>query len=102
MGTIITAPDDATRTQLLVLADSIELVSRAGDFARVDIANPPPPTGIGSSAGRNSRPHAERCTPDFNRKRRRLSMRPKRKSFLDLQTPGSAFPLITSRSKLLL
>jgi hypothetical protein len=48
MGTIITAPDDATRTQLLMLAEIIKLVSRAGDFARMDIANPPPPTGIGN------------------------------------------------------
>jgi hypothetical protein len=48
MGTIITASDDATRTQLLMLAEIIKLVSRAGDFARLDIATPPPPTGIGN------------------------------------------------------
>jgi hypothetical protein len=48
MGTIIAAPDDATRTQLLMLAEIIKLVSRAGDLARLDIANPPPPTGIGN------------------------------------------------------
>jgi hypothetical protein len=50
MGTIVTAPDDATRTQLLMLAEIIKLVSRAGDLARLDIANPPPPTanGIGT------------------------------------------------------
>jgi hypothetical protein len=48
MGTIITAPDDARRTQLLMLAEIIKLVSRAGDPARLDIANPPPPTGIGN------------------------------------------------------
>jgi hypothetical protein len=48
MGTIINAPDDTTRTQLLMLAEIIKLVSRAGDFARLDIANPPPPTGIGN------------------------------------------------------
>jgi hypothetical protein len=48
MNTIITAPDDATRTQLLVLADIIKTTSRAGDYARQDIANPPPPTGIGN------------------------------------------------------
>jgi hypothetical protein len=41
-------PDDATRSQLLMLAEIIKLVSRAGDFARLDIANPPPPTGIGN------------------------------------------------------
>jgi hypothetical protein len=50
MGTIITAPDDATRTQLLMLAEIIKLVSRAGDFARLDIANPPPATGVGNGA----------------------------------------------------
>jgi hypothetical protein len=48
MGTIINAPDDATRTQLLMLAEVIKLVSRAGDLARRDIATPPPPTGIGN------------------------------------------------------
>jgi hypothetical protein len=48
MGIIITAPDDATRTQLLMLAEIIKLTSRAGDFARLDIANPPPATGIGN------------------------------------------------------
>jgi len=50
MGTIITAPDDATRTQLLILADVIKLVSRAGDLARLDLANPPPPmpNGLGT------------------------------------------------------
>jgi hypothetical protein len=50
MGTIITAPDDATRTQLLMLAEIIKLVSRAGDLARLDIANPPPAmaNGIGT------------------------------------------------------
>lgn len=50
MGTIITAPDDATRTQLLMLAEIIKLVSRAGDLARLDIATPPPATanGIGT------------------------------------------------------
>jgi len=48
MGTIIAAPDDATRTQLLMLTEIIKLVSRAGDVARIDIANPPPPTGIGN------------------------------------------------------
>lgn len=44
MGTIINAPDDTTRTQLLMLAEIIKLVSRAGDLARLDIANPPPAT----------------------------------------------------------
>ncbi|HXN62594.1 MAG TPA: hypothetical protein VN886_19270 [Acidimicrobiales bacterium] len=50
MNTILTAPDDATRTQLLMLAEIIKLVSRAGDLARLDIANPPPATahGIGT------------------------------------------------------
>jgi hypothetical protein len=48
MGTIINAPDDTSRTQLLMLAEIIKLVSRAGDLARLDIANPPPPTGIGN------------------------------------------------------
>jgi hypothetical protein len=48
MGTIISPPDDATRAQLLMLAEIIKLVSRAGDFARMDIANQPPPTGIGN------------------------------------------------------
>jgi hypothetical protein len=48
MRTIIAAPDDATRTQLLMLAEIIKLVSRAGDIARLDIADPPPPTGIGN------------------------------------------------------
>jgi len=50
MGTIIAAPDDATRTQLLMLAEVIKLVSRAGDLARLDIVNPPPATanGIGT------------------------------------------------------
>lgn len=50
MSTIIFAPDDITRTQLLMLADVIKLVSRAGDLARLDIANPPPPmpNGIGT------------------------------------------------------
>jgi hypothetical protein len=50
MGTIITAPDDATRTQLLMLAEIIKLVSRAGDLARLDIANQPPPmpNGLGT------------------------------------------------------
>ncbi len=48
MGTIINAPDDATKTQLLMLAEIIKLVSRAGDLARLDIANPPPSTGIGN------------------------------------------------------
>ncbi len=50
MPTIITPPDDATRTQLLMLAEIIKLVSRAGDLARLDIANPPPATanGIGT------------------------------------------------------
>ena len=48
MGTIITAPDDITRTQLLMLAEIIKLVSRAGDLARQDIASPPPATGIGN------------------------------------------------------
>ncbi len=50
MGTIITAPDSAARTQLLMLAEIIKLVSRAGDLARLDIANPPPATanGIGT------------------------------------------------------
>jgi hypothetical protein len=48
MPTIITTPDDATRSQLLVLAEIIKLVSRAGDFARMDIVNPPPATGIGN------------------------------------------------------
>jgi hypothetical protein len=48
MGTIINAPDDTSRTQLLMLAEIIKLVSRAGDFARLDIANPPPATGIGN------------------------------------------------------
>ena len=48
MGTIINAPDATTRTQLLMLAEIIKLASRAGDLARLDIANPPPPTGIGN------------------------------------------------------
>jgi hypothetical protein len=50
MGTIITAPDDPTRTQLLMLAEIIKLVSRAGDLARLDIADPPPamPNGLGT------------------------------------------------------
>jgi hypothetical protein len=48
VGTIISAPDDATRTQLLLLAEITKLVSRAGDFARMDIANPPPATGVGN------------------------------------------------------
>jgi len=48
MGTIIPAPDDATRSQLMMLAEIIKLVSRAGDYARLDIANPPPPTGVGN------------------------------------------------------
>lgn len=48
MGTIISPPDDATRAQLLALADIIKITSRAGDFARQDIANPPPQTGIGN------------------------------------------------------
>jgi hypothetical protein len=50
MGTIINAPDDIIRTQLLMLAEIIKLVSRAGDLARVDIANPPPAatSGIGT------------------------------------------------------
>ena len=48
MGTIVTVPDDTIRTQLLMLSEIIKLVSRAGDFARLDIANPPPPTGIGN------------------------------------------------------
>lgn len=48
MGTITTPPDDTIRSQLLMLAEIIKLVSRAGDFARMDIANPPPRTGIGN------------------------------------------------------
>lgn len=48
MGTIIPAPDDATRAQLGALVDLIKITSRAGDFARQDIANPPPPTDIGN------------------------------------------------------
>lgn len=48
MGTIISAPDDTIRSQLLMLAEIIKLVSRAGDYARMDIANPPPKTGIGN------------------------------------------------------
>ncbi len=50
MGTIISPPDDATRAQLMMLAEIIKLVSRAGDFARLDIANPPPAAanGIGT------------------------------------------------------
>ena|ERR1700691_2949130 len=48
MGSIINAPDDTTRTQLLMLTEIIKLVSRAGDFARMDIASPPPATGIGN------------------------------------------------------
>jgi hypothetical protein len=47
MGTIIDTPDDATTTQLLMLAEIIKLVSRAGDLARLDIANPPPATAHG-------------------------------------------------------
>jgi hypothetical protein len=50
MGTIISTPDDTARTQLLMLAEIIKLVSRAGDLARLDIANPPPvpANGIGT------------------------------------------------------
>jgi hypothetical protein len=48
MRTIITPPDDATRSQLLMLTEIVKLVSRAGDLARMDIANPPPATGIGN------------------------------------------------------
>jgi hypothetical protein len=48
MGTIISAPDDVARSQLLQLAEIIKLVSKAGDIARMDIANPPPSTGIGN------------------------------------------------------
>lgn len=48
MGNITTPPDDTTRSQLLMLAEIIKLVSRAGDFARMDIVNPPPKTGIGN------------------------------------------------------
>jgi hypothetical protein len=47
MGIIINAPDDATRTQLLLLAEIIKLVGQAGDIARLDIANQPPRTGVG-------------------------------------------------------
>jgi hypothetical protein len=48
MSTIITAPDDATRTQLLMLAEIVKTTSRAGDYARQDIVNPPLGTGIGN------------------------------------------------------
>jgi hypothetical protein len=48
MATIVSAPDDGTRTQLLMLGEIIKTVSRAGDYARQDIANPPPATGIGN------------------------------------------------------
>jgi hypothetical protein len=48
MGTIINTPDDTSRTQLLMLAEIIKIVSRTGDFARLDIADPPPATGIGN------------------------------------------------------
>lgn len=32
----------------MILGEIIKLVSRAGDFARLDIASPPPSTGIGN------------------------------------------------------